>query len=105
CYRLTTCRGYLVDNGLGGARIGSVAGQATAGIIDDNLRSARRQQHGVRTAQPAAGARDDGHAIVESQFRHSRSELKTFEVTLFAPPLKQLLESVEARRIGIAESG
>ena len=86
-----------------GSGIGSVAGQAAAGVVDDDLRPLRRQQEGIRAAQTPAAAGDDGDPIVESQSGILRSEHEAVQVALVAPLLQQVVEGVEARHIVVTE--
>ena len=51
CDRVTAGRGDLGDHLSRGAGVGAVARQAAAGIVDDDLRAARRQQQRVRAAR------------------------------------------------------
>ncbi len=76
---LATGRMDLVDHGVRGAGIAAVTGEAAAGIVDDDLRSARGEHQRVFASEPPAGTGDDGDAIVEAQVhvvsRPSRSPL------------------------------
>ena len=63
-YRLAARGLDLRDHRERGVRMaGAVAGAAE--IVDHHLRPAPRELEGIGTAQPAAGAGDDGNAIVE----------------------------------------
>ncbi len=57
CDRITTGGGDLVDHFLVRVPINAVAGQAPAGIVDDDLRPTRRQQQGVGAPQVPARRR------------------------------------------------
>ena len=76
CHRVTSGLRDLGDHVCGRRRVGAVAGQTPAGIVDDDLRPARREQQRIRAPQAAATAGDDGDAIVESEFRHLFSSVR-----------------------------
>ena len=58
---------------LRGTDIDTVALQAAARIVDDDLCALRREQQSIGAPQPPAGAGDHGDAIVESELRHRLS--------------------------------
>src|SRR5262249_56777891 len=77
-------------------RCGAGTGEGSTGVVHHDLAPPPRQQQGVGAAESPTASGDDRYPIVESQFRHSCSELDTVQVALFPPRLEQIIEGVEA---------
>ena len=60
----------LVDDQLGRAGVAARAVDGAAEVVDDDQRAALSEHQGVLPAEAAAGARDDRHLAVETEFCH-----------------------------------
>jgi hypothetical protein len=69
-HRLAAGRPDLVDHLLRSRLVAALAVDAAAQVVDDHGRAAAGQLEGVRAAEAAAGAGDDGDPAVEADVGH-----------------------------------